>query len=45
MIEWRRMSDNTVGEEVLRLSIGVEGFEDLRDDLIQAFEALAAELK
>ena len=43
LIEWRRMSDNTVGPELLRISVGVEAFEDLRDDLVNGFESLAAE--
>ncbi|KAJ4299842.1 hypothetical protein N0V90_005088 [Kalmusia sp. IMI 367209] len=42
LIEWRRMSDSGVDERVLRVSIGVENWEDLRDDFIQAFEKLAA---
>ncbi|KAI1132301.1 pyridoxal phosphate-dependent transferase [Nemania abortiva] len=43
LIEWRSMTDATVDKRLLRLSIGVEGWEDLRDDLIQGFEALARE--
>lgn len=41
LVEWRRMSDNTVADEVVRVSVGVEAFEDLRDDLLQGFKALA----
>jgi cystathionine gamma-synthase len=44
LIEWRRMSDSTVDDRVMRLSIGVEDWEDLREDLLQAFKALAQEL-
>ncbi|KAI1420977.1 Cys/Met metabolism PLP-dependent enzyme-domain-containing protein [Xylaria sp. FL1777] len=43
LIEWRSMTDAGVDKRLLRLSIGVEGWEDLRDDLIQGFEALAKE--
>ncbi|OIW35485.1 cystathionine gamma-synthase [Coniochaeta ligniaria NRRL 30616] len=40
LIEWRAMSDLGMDKRLLRVSIGVEGWEDLRDDLLQAFEAL-----
>ena len=43
LIEWRRMSDATVDERVLRVSIGVENIDDLKGDLFAAFEALAGE--
>ncbi|KAI0143620.1 pyridoxal phosphate-dependent transferase [Xylariaceae sp. FL1272] len=43
LIEWRAMSDSGVDKRLLRVSIGIEGWEDLRDDLLQAFEALAKE--
>ncbi|KAK3055438.1 hypothetical protein LTR09_003358 [Extremus antarcticus] len=43
LIEWRRMSDNTVEETVLRVSVGIENWEDLKEDLLQAFRALAQE--
>ncbi|RDW73976.1 hypothetical protein BP5796_07418 [Coleophoma crateriformis] len=42
LIEWRTMTDNTVDPRLLRVSIGIEGWEDLRDDLLQGFQALAA---
>jgi cystathionine gamma-synthase len=41
LIEWRRMSDSDVDERLLRVSVGVENWEDLRDDFLQAFEKLA----
>lgn len=41
LVEWRRMSDATVDDRLLRFSIGVENWEDLRDDLDAAFQALA----
>ncbi|KAM0329993.1 hypothetical protein ACHAQA_004162 [Verticillium albo-atrum] len=43
IIEWRRVSDGGCDERLLRVSIGVEGWEDLRDDLVQGFEALIKE--
>lgn len=45
LIEWRHMSDGTCSKKLLRVSVGVEGWEDLRDDLLQGFEALAKENK
>lgn len=41
LIEWRRMSDTEVDERLLRVSVGVENWEDLRDDFLQAFEKIA----
>ncbi|KAF2767862.1 PLP-dependent transferase [Teratosphaeria nubilosa] len=43
LIEWRRMSDGTVERELLRVSVGVEAWEDLRDDLVGGFRGLVAE--
>jgi cystathionine beta-lyase/cystathionine gamma-synthase len=43
LIEWRSMSDSTVDPRLVRLSIGIEAWEDLRDDLLQGFETLAKE--
>lgn len=40
LIEWRAMTDNTVDTRLLRVSIGVEGLEDLKDDLQQGLEKL-----
>ncbi|KAK0613042.1 pyridoxal phosphate-dependent transferase [Bombardia bombarda] len=40
LIEWRAMSDLKVDKRLLRVSIGVEGWEDLRDDLLQGLRAL-----
>lgn len=42
LIEWRAMSDADVDKRLLRVSIGVEGLEDLKQDLAQGFEALKA---
>ncbi|KAI0842232.1 PLP-dependent transferase [Hypoxylon sp. FL0890] len=43
LVEWRAMTDAGVDKRLLRFSVGLEGFEDLRDDLIQGFEALRTE--
>jgi cystathionine gamma-synthase len=43
LIEWRRMSDQTVDERVMRISVGVENWEDLKQDLLSGFKALAGE--
>lgn len=41
LIEWRAMTDRGVDKRLLRVSVGVEAWEDLRDDFTAAFEALA----
>lgn len=43
LIEWRAMSDLTIDKRILRVSVGVEGWEDLREDLLQGFKALKEE--
>ena len=43
LIEWRTMSDATVDTRLLRVSVGVENWEDLRDDLLTAFKTLRIE--
>lgn len=43
LIEWRTMSDATVDRRLLRISVGLENWEDLRADLVMAFRALARE--
>ncbi|KAI4594579.1 hypothetical protein KJ359_007667 [Pestalotiopsis sp. 9143b] len=45
LIEWRSMSDDTCDKRLLRVSVGIEGWEDLKEDLSQAFEALIKESK
>lgn len=40
LIEWRTMTDSKVDKRLLRISVGLEGWEDLRDDLLQGFKAL-----
>lgn len=41
LIEWRTMSDATVDRRLLRISVGLENWEDLRGDLVKAFRELA----
>ncbi|KAJ5676855.1 uncharacterized protein N7477_002488 [Penicillium maclennaniae] len=41
LIEWRAMSDSKVDRKLLRISVGLENWEDLKNDLLQAFVALA----
>ncbi|KAI9815602.1 MAG: hypothetical protein M1832_005463 [Thelocarpon impressellum] len=43
LIEWRAMSDAGCDTRLLRVSVGVEACEDLREDLLRGFKALAAE--
>ncbi|KAI6249507.1 hypothetical protein HI914_01771 [Erysiphe necator] len=40
LIEWRTMSDSKVDTHLLRVSVGIEDWQDLRDDLMQGFEAV-----
>ena len=40
LIEWRRMSDSRCDPRLVRVSVGVEGWEDLRDDLLRGLRAL-----
>lgn len=41
LIEWRTLSDMTVDRRLLRVSIGLENWEDLKGDFVQAFKELA----
>lgn len=41
LIEWRTMSDMTVDRRLLRISIGLENWEDLKADFVKAFRELA----
>lgn len=43
LIEWRAMSDKTVDTRLLRVSVGVERWEDLRDDMLNGFRELCSE--
>ncbi|POS83192.1 PLP-dependent transferase, partial [Erysiphe pulchra] len=40
LIEWRTMSDSKVDTRLLRVSVGIEDWQDLRDDLLQGLQAL-----
>jgi cystathionine beta-lyase/cystathionine gamma-synthase len=41
LIEWRALSDARVDRKLLRISVGLENWEDLKNDLLQAFKSLA----
>lgn len=41
LIEWRTMSDAGVDRRLLRVSVGLENWEDLRNDMTSAFRELA----
>jgi cystathionine beta-lyase/cystathionine gamma-synthase len=43
LIEWRSMTDRNVDPKLLRVSVGIEGWEDLRDDFLQGFKAIFEE--
>lgn len=40
LIEWRAMSDALTSPSLLRVSVGIEDFEDLKEDLSRAFKEL-----
>lgn len=40
LIEWRALSDPRVDRKLLRVSVGLENWEDLKYDLFQAFKSL-----
>ncbi|KAI5787673.1 pyridoxal phosphate-dependent transferase [Peziza echinospora] len=40
LIEWRALSDEHADTKLLRISVGIEGWEDLRDDIVRALEEL-----
>ena len=42
LIEWRAMTDKSVDRRLLRVSVGIEGWEDLKADLLQGLKALQA---
>jgi cystathionine beta-lyase/cystathionine gamma-synthase len=43
LIEWRSMSDSTVAQTLVRVSVGIENWEDLKRDIVDGCKALAAE--
>ncbi|KAL4879383.1 pyridoxal phosphate-dependent transferase [Aspergillus karnatakaensis] len=40
LIEWRALSDSRVDRKLLRLSVGLENWEDLKNDLMRGFKSL-----
>ncbi|KAJ6167114.1 hypothetical protein N7470_002561 [Penicillium chermesinum] len=38
LMEWRKMSDNACDERLLRISCGIEEFEDLKADILQEWK-------
>ena len=40
LIEWRAMSDEDVDRRLVRVSVGLEGWDDLKNDLMTAFRRL-----
>ncbi|RAK80279.1 putative transsulfuration enzyme family protein [Aspergillus fijiensis CBS 313.89] len=40
LIEWRALSDCRVDRKLLRISVGLEHWQDLKNDLLQAFKVL-----
>lgn len=44
LIEWRRMSDDKIDEKLLRVSVGVEDWNDLWADLVQGIEKVVEEV-
>ncbi|KAL6883101.1 pyridoxal phosphate-dependent transferase [Trichoderma longibrachiatum] len=45
MIEWRTMTDPDADPRLLRVSIGLENWEDLKSDILQALEAVLEDEK
>jgi cystathionine beta-lyase/cystathionine gamma-synthase len=43
LIEWRAMTDPKVDERLLRVSVGIEGWEDLREDVLKGLGMLVEE--
>ncbi|KAJ9313165.1 hypothetical protein DTO271D3_6594 [Paecilomyces variotii] len=43
LIEWRALSDSRVDRKLLRISVGLENWLDLKNDLLGAFKALVEE--
>ncbi|KAM5449887.1 hypothetical protein MaudCBS49596_004649 [Microsporum audouinii] len=40
LIEWRAMSDSSVERELLRVSVGLENWQDLKDDIVAGLKSL-----
>ncbi|KAL3445373.1 pyridoxal phosphate-dependent transferase [Aspergillus insuetus] len=43
LIEWRALSDARVDRKLLRVSVGLENWEDLKNDLLRGFKSLVEE--
>ncbi|KAL4869771.1 hypothetical protein BDV12DRAFT_167193 [Aspergillus spectabilis] len=43
LIEWRALSDARVDRKLLRISVGLENWEDLKNDLLRGFKSLVEE--
>ncbi|EPS31014.1 hypothetical protein PDE_05968 [Penicillium oxalicum 114-2] len=43
LIEWRTMSDESVDRRLMRISVGLENWEDLKGDLLKAFREFAGQ--
>ena len=43
LIEWRRMSDSKIDDRMLRVSVGIEDWQDLKEDLLQGIKKVVAE--
>jgi cystathionine gamma-synthase len=41
LIEWRRMTDMSIDPRVVRISVGLEGWEDLKMDLLRGMQELS----
>jgi cystathionine gamma-synthase len=44
LIEWRRMSDPTVDPKLMRVSVGLERWEDLKEDLLRGMKAVLEDI-
>ncbi|KAL3466409.1 pyridoxal phosphate-dependent transferase [Aspergillus heterothallicus] len=45
LIEWRALSDKRVDRKLLRVSVGIENWEDLKNNLLHGFKSLLEEKK
>jgi len=45
LIEWRAMTDSMVNTRLLRISVGIEGWEDLKGDLLRGFRELSRDAR
>lgn len=43
LIEWRTMTDAKIDRKLLRISVGLENWEDLKNDLVAAFRSVLQE--